>query len=153
MPVYPIEWRPSSERGDYPHMARHDAAIWERFLAEFSLMFARFAYDVALGGVLHPGDDADLVDRLGFQYATACKVDAVGERAEDVWIIEVKPDAHAGAVGQALVYWTLAGLDKFTTKPLVPVVVTNRASADIKAAAEALGVTLLCMDEQPAKGG
>lgn len=153
MPVYPIEWRESSERGDYPHMARHDATIWERFLAEFSLMFSRFAYDVALGGVLHPGDESDLDARLAFQYGTACKVDALGERAEDMWVIEVKPDAHAGAVGQALVYYVLAQADKFTTKPLVPVVVTNRCNADIKHAAAALGVTVLCMDEPQPTGG
>lgn len=152
MPVYPVEWVDATARGNYPHMARHDAMIWERFLGEFALSFRRFAYDVALGGLLKPGTDDDLAQRLGFQYSTACKVDVVAERDEDCWLIEVKPDAHAGAVGQALVYTTLGEKDRPSDKPLVPVVVTNRCSEDIKYAAGELGVLVVCMDETPNLG-
>lgn len=148
-PVYEVAWKDASERGDYPHMAKHDAAIWERFLEAYAPHFTRFAYDVALGGFTTEGDATDEAQRKGWQYSTAKKIDVVAERPDDCWIIELRPHAGVSALGSALCYEVLAGVDKFTDKPVVAVVVTDRSDPDIRFCANELGVTLIEMDEQP----
>jgi len=143
MPVYPLVWTPLIKSGHYPHMAKLDAAIWERFLDQYADNYLEVAYDVALGGFLPNEDQGDLPTRTGFQYSTALKVDAVLRREGEVWIVEVKPSGSVSAIGAALCYTVLAAQDGFSDWPLVPAVVTDRASPDIFYCAEALGVTLV----------
>lgn len=149
MPVYPLDWKLPGPLGHYPHMAKHDARLWERFLADYAANFERFCYDVALGGFRPDEHTGTLDQRLGWQYSSAVKIDAVGERTDDVWIIEVRPHAGVSAIGAALCYSVLAAVDTFTAKPLVPVVLTDRASPDIRICADALEVAVIELDPTP----
>lgn len=149
MTVYPLEWKLASDRGDYPHMAKNDAVLWERFLDEYGPNFLRFTYDVALGGFLPEGDEADRATRVGYQYSSALKIDALGEREDDLWVIEVRPSAGVSALGAALCYTVLASLDPLAVKPLVPVVVTDLTSPDIQLCAESLEVLVIELDRKP----
>ncbi|MDP3940550.1 MAG: hypothetical protein Q8R92_20740 [Deltaproteobacteria bacterium] len=143
MPVYPLVWTPLVKSGNYPHMAKLDAAIWERFLDKYADNYQEVAYDVALGGFLPDENQGDLPTRTGYQYSTALKVDAVLRREGEVWIVEVKPSASVSAIGGALCYHVMAEQDELSPFPLVPAVVTDRASPDIAYCAQALGVTLI----------
>jgi hypothetical protein len=149
MPVYPLVWHFPSKTGDYPHMGKNDAALWERFLDEYAGTFARVAYDVAVGGFRPDEATADEATRLGWHYSTAKKIDAVGERADDVWTMEVRPHASLGSVGNALGYAILAEIDGFTRKPIVACVVTDYADADIEIVAGNLDVVLVQLDKRP----
>lgn len=147
MPVYPITRLPVTTRGVFPHLSKHDTSIWSRFLDAYADAFESFAYDVALGGQKvdpqHGGEET----RLGWQYSTALKVDVVGFRSDAAWIIEVKPNAGTNAVGAALCYTELARVDVFTDRELVPIVVTDRMSPDVKFAAAELGVLVFELPE------
>lgn len=147
--VYPLEWKLATDRGDYPHMAKNDAVLWERFLDAYGPYFLRFAYDVALGGFLPAGDDADRDTRVGYQYSSALKIDALGERTDDLWVIEVRPRAGVSSIGAALCYTVHASLDPLAVKPLQPVVVTDLCSPDIQLCAEALEVLVIELDRKP----
>ena len=146
-PVYPLTWSPLIKTGDYPHLAKHDAAVWERFLDQYGGNFLGVAYDVALGGFLPDADLGPMQSRLGWQYSTALKIDVVLLRESEVWICEVKPSANVSALGAALCYTVLAERETLTTLPMLPVVITERASPDIKYGAERLGVTLVELPE------
>ena len=150
MPVYPVARVPVTSRGLFPHLSKHDTVIWSRFLDVYADAFTDFAYDVALGGQRVNEEHGDEATRLGWQYSTALKVDVVGFRELDAWIIEVKPNAGTNAVGAALCYVELAQVDTFTDKPLVPVVVTDRMSPDVRFAANELGVLVFELPEPPA---
>jgi len=149
MPVYPLQWHPAGERHSYPHMAKNDAVLWERFLADYAGNFLAFAYDVALGGYLPDEPADDLAVRKMWQYSTACKIDALGERPDDLWIIEVRPHANVASIGSVLCYTLLARADGLETKPIVPCVLTDRCSPDIQYCAEALEITLIQLDVKP----
>lgn len=149
MPVYPVERLPITARGVFPHMAKHDATIWTRFLDTYADAFESFAYDVALGGQRAGEDQAPEATRLGWQYATALKVDVVGFQPERAWVIEVKPGAGTNALGATLCYVELAAVDRFTDLELVPVVVTDRMSPDVKFCAEQLGVLVFELPPPP----
>jgi len=147
MPVYPVSWQAVVKTGHYPHMSPRDVAIWERFLDAFAGDFSAVAYDVALGGFVADVALGTVDDRLGYQYSTALKIDAVLQREEEVWIVEVKPSGHTSALGAALAYTIVAERDGFTAFPLVPVVVTDRMSPDVKFAADALNVVVVEVPE------
>lgn len=140
MPVYPVERLPATFRGAFPHLSKHDAPIWSRFLDAYADAFTGFSYDVALGGVLLGEEHGDEAARKGWQYSTALKIDVVGFREDAAWIIEVKPSANVSAIGAALCYVELAAIDKFTDLPLVPCVVTDELTPDIAYCCEQLGV-------------
>ncbi len=147
MPVYPVEWQAVVKTGHYPHMAPRDLEIWERFLDAYGGNFTAVAYDVALGGFVADVELGTEADRLGYQYSTALKIDAVLQREGEVWIVEVKPSGHTSALGAALAYTIVAERDGLTPFPLVAVVVTDRMSPDVKYAADALNVVVVEVPE------
>jgi len=147
MPVYPIEKLPTTYRGRYEHLSKHDGVIWERFLETFAEAFDAFSYNVAFGGYLPDPGAGDDATRKGWQYETALKADALAWKHDAVWVIEVKPSARSSAIGAALCYVELAEVDRFTDLPLIPVVVTDQTTADIKYCAEQLGVVIVEVPE------
>lgn len=149
MPVYPLIVQPPRKLGAYPHMARRDAALWERFLDTFGADFDGFAYDVALGGLIPDAPGVSAAELLGWRYSTAAKIDAVAFRPDEVWLIEVKPSAGFSAFGQLLAYLILAELDGFTTLPLVPVLVTDTTTPDVQTVAAELGIEIVTIEEPP----
>jgi len=65
VPVYPVVFQPPALTGNYPHMSRRDAPLWERYLRAYAHLWQGFAYDVALGGLEVADPDADDAARLG----------------------------------------------------------------------------------------
>ena len=147
MPVFPLDVVPVVKTGNYPHMAKLDKAIYERFLDQYGTNFLGASYDVALGGFLPGEEDGTEELRRGWQYSTALKVDVVLFREDEVWICEIKPGGGTAGIGAALCYTRLAERDRFTVLPLVPVLITDRASPDIQLCARELGVELFAIDE------
>lgn len=147
MPVYPVAWMPVAAGVSYPHMSKHDAEIWERFLDAYGADFDLVAYDVALGGVVPTDPTASEKEKLGWQYTTAKKIDAVLEAPEEVWLCEVRPGAGVAAVGSVLCYALLSDLDPWTTKPLVMTIITDAMDGDTKACCEKLEIQVIEVPE------
>jgi hypothetical protein len=143
MPVYPPLILPPTFRGRYPHMAKRDGALWERFLTAYADQFLGFAYDVALGGIAMDLPDLGEAERLGWRYNTALKIDAVGFTDKQAWIIEVRPDAHVSVVGAALCYTMVAEKEGAFLQQLLPVVVCETIQPDVNWACQQLGVHVL----------
>lgn len=141
--IYPPQLLPVSFRGNYPHMAKLDAAVWTRFLDAHAAAFLGFYYDVALGGRRIEGLQLDAATLLGWQYNTALKIDAVGLTAEQAWIIEVRPDATVSTLGSALAYTLVAEREAAFPGQLVPVIVCETIQPDVDWCCQRLGVTVL----------
>ncbi len=152
MPVYPPHIVHPVKTGRYRHMAKNDAPLWERFLDQYALQLRGVAYDVALGGVVLSPEMGDESYRLGWQYQTAMKIDALALLDDAAWVIEVRPMARASALGNALAYRAMLARDGFTHLPLVPTVVTDHASADVRYCAQELGVQIIEVPD-PAPAG
>ena len=56
---------------------------------------------------------------------TRWKIDVTAEDNENFYIIEIKPNANAKAVGQALAYARLWSEEMKPAKPVIPVVLTD----------------------------
>ena len=93
--------------GRYPHFAAGDVPVWEAWMAENPGFFERVEYDVRVGpGSAHAGAWTGQ-HRVMVQALTQKRIDVVGHRHGEVWVIEVKPRLSASGIGQALAYGVL----------------------------------------------
>ena len=151
MPVYPVEFYPPALLGWYPNMAKRDAVIWERYLRHQAINFRGFAYNVALGGMVKEDPEATPEELTGFQYSTAQRIDVVADRGSEHWIIEVRHQARIGAVGSVMGYTMLALREPWTELPLVPVVITDNMSPDVRYVAELFSLQVFIYPEDEPK--
>lgn len=130
--VFPIQWGPLVKSGRYPHMARRDAPVWERFLDKHGRDFEAVAYDVAVGGVLPATPGISDQEARGWRYSTALRADAVLRRGEVWTAIEVRPETSVSAVGAALCY-LLVFQREFPEQPFIEAgVVTEFLTPDMQ---------------------
>lgn len=97
--MYSPEWR-----GRYPHMLRRDVVVWNRFLSGVGLSFVGYDYDVHVGGEVRCGAGWSEKDLHMARMLASKRIDAVGYRAGEVWLFEVKPEAGVTSVGQLVTY-------------------------------------------------
>jgi len=87
------------------HMLPEDRDIWARYLSHFEDQFDRYEYDVLVGPKLDvPSTDLPPRIRMLAERVFALRVDVVAKRGEEVWVIEVKPNAGLSALGQVIAY-------------------------------------------------
>jgi hypothetical protein len=141
--VYPITLYAPESQASYPHMAKRDLALWERFLRLRGAEYLAFSYDVALGGVILDTPGESTASLRGWQYSTALKIDAVGWQANQAWIIEVRPEATVSAFGSAVVYTMVARREKLSELPLIPCVVCEAIQPDVMWACAETGVQII----------
>ena len=115
----------------YPHMFVHDIAIWERFLDEHGKDFTGFSYDIKVGtGTTLPKKTPEEYRRMA-DILSRYRIDAVGFKANQIEIIEVKPEASTVAIGQVITYVDLYRRDYNPTVTIVGAIVTDRHLPDI----------------------
>ena len=149
MPVLPPSWVPFEPTNHYPHMAKHDERIWERFLARYAGYFIDAAYDIALGGSEINDPQASEAERRMWRFNTAKRIDAVVRNSDEVWLCEVRRGAGTAAVGAVISYGTLSELDPWTTLPIVLTIVTDHSDPDTRMVAEILEIQLLEFPDDP----
>jgi hypothetical protein len=129
-------------RGRYPHMLDEDVPVWELFLDLNPTLFDRIYYDVRVGGV-YPGPEfGDEKMRHMFWSNTAKRMDALGERKDEIWIIEVAARPGLRAVGQLNTYFALWWEDPKIMKPVKPVLVCQSIDQDLERSLKFYGVLL-----------
>jgi hypothetical protein len=98
---------PAKKIGWYPHMLPNDIAVWERFLDKHGNEFKGFEYDVHVGGIVERDPGWSEVTFVMASELYAKRIDAVGYKSDSITIIEVKPEAGVGSVGQLVTYMDL----------------------------------------------
>ncbi|MEM3554494.1 MAG: hypothetical protein QXU79_01585 [Candidatus Micrarchaeaceae archaeon] len=105
--------------------------IWERFLSRYGREFTGFTYDVRVGeGVeVRPywGDEIARMAKL----LTMKRIDVVGYKPGEVWIIEVKPHGGLSALGQLIAYETLYRIKFNPTQTIRKALVCETVDPDL----------------------
>lgn len=135
--------RPFQELAHYPGMRPRDVAIWERFIIDNPGAFDRVWYNVHLGNPVRYDEHEDEMRRNGMYEVSQWCVDVIAQKRDKLYTIEVKPDAKAGAIGQAIAYTKLITAEIPDQIDLQPVVITDDASPITENAARLLGVELV----------
>jgi len=141
---FEITWR------GYPQqMLPADVPLWHIFLDKFAWMFDRFFYNVRVGGPTFEGSDLDLAMAKMWYASTAKRIDCIGERKEDIWIIEVASSPYLRAVGQCLTYKLLWEEDRKIDKPAKMVLVCYFLDADLKKVLRKYSVEVIEINNTP----
>ena len=118
---FPPEWR-----GRYPHMREVEVPLWNRFLELYGKLFGAFEYDVRVGPPSQAAAGFDAQTQAVFADLTRMRIDAVGYRVGEVWLLEVMPYAGVSALGKLLSYAELFFVDRAPVEPIRLGVVTDR---------------------------
>jgi hypothetical protein len=135
---FAITWR-----GDPQQMLPPDVPLWHLFLDRYAGNFLRFYYNVRVGGPDMTNVDASEAMKKMWYASTAKRIDAIGEKKNEIWIIEVASSPYLRAVGQMLTYHFLWDLDPKINKPVKDVLLCYFIDSDLRKVLEHNGVTVL----------
>lgn len=127
----------------YPGLRPHDMALWDMLLLSHPGLFKEVWYNIKLGDPVTQERDREIMLRTGMYDVSSWVVDVLARDEENYYVIEIKPDAKAGAIGQALAYKALLESEYTFTAPLYPVVLTDDIGPITQTAAQLLGVTVM----------
>jgi len=115
----------------YPHMRQWEAAIMEKYHDKVG-MVGEWSYDVPLK-VRETPVPSYMTDNesLLWQRITAKRIDAVCERKNIIYIIEIKDRLRPSAVGQVLTYLVLYEEQFAPDKNLQGVILTEYTDPDM----------------------
>jgi len=120
-----------------------DKDIWERFILKYPGIFTSVQYDLHVGDTAPfntlMDDDEDRNQDMLYRK----RIDVVGHTADSCAIIEVKPNAGAGAIGQVKAYKTLYMRDEETNIKTEAIIVTDVARPDMAYLCKQEGVFLI----------
>lgn len=128
--------------GYYPHLSPADVSLWERFVRQNPNRFLRVWYDFRVGEEEEVAEGTLPRVRQGWWDLTYWRIDVIVEDYEKFYVIEVKPNANAKAIGQAECYAALFEEDEEPQKPVVAVVLTDNPSATLLRIAKSRGVEI-----------
>ena len=126
----------------YPHMGAADAAIWDRFVHANPKRFLRVWYDFRVGDNDPVDPECSAIARDCWWDLTHWRIDVVAEDLSKIYVIEVKPNANAKALGQAGSYAMLYEEDEKPKKPVVAVVLTDTIIPTTKRIADKSGIEI-----------
>jgi hypothetical protein len=127
----------------YPGLRPRDEVIWDDFIDKNPSAFEYVYYNVHLGEPASTDRDKLEMQQNGSYEVSQWCVDVLAYADNVPYVIEVKPDAGAGSLGQALAYREILIAEGRITPNAVSVVLTNQISPITEHAAKLLGIILL----------
>jgi hypothetical protein len=124
-------------------MREKETLIWERFLVAYPEAYNEVVYNLKLGeGADIPEGTAENIAK-DFKELTQHKIDVVGFKGNNIDIIELKPYAGVGAIGQVIGYRDLyiTYINRNANPNLV--VITDVLRNDTKTIAEKQNIKLI----------
>ena len=127
----------------YPGMRLADEVIWDEFIKKNPDSFLGCWYNVPLGDPFPEEAAKEEAVQNGGYDVSQWRIDVVA-KTKDTWVvIELKPNAGPGSLGQALTYSKLLEKEWGLTQPVIPVVITDSLSPILEQAAALLKVQVL----------
>lgn len=143
MPVELGALFPRDYAGRPPHVSSQDLPLWDRFQHRFGSDFIGFYFDASLGTPSEVQPDTPENLKRMWTRLTSKRIDVVGVRLNEIWIIELRPSAAAGALGTIMTYIELWREDPPFEKPAFPVIVTDVPDPDLRRLAKKQNITLI----------
>ncbi len=138
---------PVTHRGRWPGLTAIDGAIFEAFVIANQESIQEIYTDVPCGlCALPPEWMRNDAGRRQLEAIYPLRIDAI-VKAGGIWhVVEVKPDAGYGSLGQVLTYIYWAKLTCPDLAEAMPCVVTDRVQDAVKPVFEQLNVTVFEVD-------
>lgn len=124
----------------YPGMGKKDEIIWDEYIKARPDVFDACYYNVPVGDPSHSESERDEMLYNGGMGVSQWRVDVLAYRDGKPFIIELKPNAGGGSIGQVLSYRAVLAKHGVVPKDTPCMVITNSASPIFQEAAALLGV-------------
>ncbi len=118
--------------GAPPGMSKLDRKIWLNFRDMNCKEWIRVYYNCRVGTGGPVPDDLTPTEVLMWLMLTMFRIDVVIEKADECWLVEVRPNAARSALGSCILYKQLWEQDPVIMKPAVAVVVTDNLLPQMK---------------------
>jgi hypothetical protein len=141
---FSITWR-----GDPPQMLPADIPLWQQFLNEYAATFLHFYYQVKVGGPDLTNIDASPEMKKMYYQATAKRIDAIAEKKDRIWIIEVASKPYLRAIGQILTYRYLWNQDPKIDKPPIDTILCWSIDKDLEMVLKHYRVQIVKLKPKP----
>ena len=116
-----------SERPSYDGLNEASAALWRRWLELYQDRFETFYYNVRVGAGTRPAAGISAEDRRMWWSVTSLRIDAVGERENQTWCIEVAERPSTKILGQLQLYTHILPLYQGKNPPRLDVIKDRHA--------------------------
>ncbi len=127
----------------YPHFLAADSDVWTQYLKDPVAPITEVWYDVHVGqGMLLPVGASDMDRRISAGVSRK-RIDVVARVRGGFWVIEVKPVASMGALGQILTYTRLFIQEYPVDGEVWPVIIADLVDQDLASEFDALGVVVI----------
>lgn len=124
-------------------MSARDLELWVRFREIFGKDFKQFYFDVLVGeGSIELPEEEEEIRRM-VEQTSRLRIDAVGEKENEWWMMELRPYASAGAIGSILTYKTLWEEDPPDDRLVTPVIITDNTNKNIVRVCSMLNIVIL----------
>lgn len=123
---------PNTPLPKYPHLVGSDIPTWDTWIRAHGQLFSGYDYDVHVGAGLEPDRDQPYPLQTMWIGLTQKRIDVVGYRPGEIWLIEVKDRPTTAAVGQALSYQILYQADYNPIHPPIPCIIAGSIEPDIE---------------------
>jgi len=123
---------PATPLPKYPHLVGSDIHVWNTWIHSYGNLFSGFDYDVHVGQGLEPDKDQPYPIQMMWINLTQKRIDVVGYRPSEVWLIEVKDRPTVAVIGQCLSYQILYGIDYNPATPPIPCLIAGSIEPDIE---------------------
>ena len=123
-----------------PHMSAEDRAIWLRWWPTVREKVQDVYYDVGLGMPDELPFEPDPVQLAGWIYSNQKRADLVAYQTGEVWIVELRHNASANAIGRLQMYAQLWSEDPVLPGALKLVLVSDREDSALRFLAGRLGI-------------
>jgi len=138
-----VEGRLPNIMSNYPHMMAEDRDIWTKFLKVGEFVIGKVWYDVHVGlGLPVPGGIGSTEYKIS-QGVTRKRIDVICTVNNELWIIEIKPHANMGALGQIITYEKLFREEYTTQYKIVPVILCWTVDPDVAPMLAKVGARIL----------
>jgi len=127
----------------YPHLKPEDVLIWERYINKYPNAFDSVDYDFAVGEGRPIPEGTQENIAADMKILTQKKIDVIGYKGEEIYIIEVKPTANTTALGQVISYAKLFQNQESPTEAIHMRVIAGNIDPDMQTIYDAQGIGVI----------
>ena len=116
----------------YPHLAKKEIPIWERFIKTNPDFFEAVDYDVTCGSGHELPNDLDEAWKRMAKYLGKYKIDVIGYKNGIHYVVEIRPNAGPSALGSTLSYAILYQTEMQGKIEAEPILITDVERPDMR---------------------
>ena len=116
----------------YPHLFAKEVEIWDRFVKANPLWAEEADYDVVCGEATKVPSDSPQYHKDNANYLSKWKIDVVAIKGNLRYIIEVRPYAGLGAIGEIISKATMFQEEHPDLPEVEPVIITDLERPDMR---------------------